>query len=291
VGVTGSPGAGKSTLVSALVQAFRAEGSRVGVVAVDPSSPFSGGAILGDRIRMQAHVSDPDVFIRSVAARGALGGLSRSTADLACVLGAWGAKVVLIETVGVGQSELEVARSAHTTLVVVAPGMGDEVQALKAGVLEVADVLVVNKADREGAETTAHDLESTITLGIADAGTAGASAARRHSVAAFRGGARGEVGFLPKVVRTVATRGEGVAELVEAMRAHRIWLESTSEGQARWRARVHQRLVRALRERVADRALERLRSLIDAAAARVESGAVDPYTACDELMLELESRD
>src|SRR5258707_5931956 len=165
IGVTGNPGSGKSTLVDGLIELFRARGSKVAVVAVDPTSPFSGGAILGDRIRMQRHAADPGVFIRSLATRGALGGLSRSARDIVRVLDAWGADVILVETVGVGQDELEVTRSAHTTLVVMAPGMGDDVQAIKAGILECADVFAVNKADREGADPTVRDLELMIALG------------------------------------------------------------------------------------------------------------------------------
>jgi len=165
VGVTGNPGSGKSTLTDRLITVLRAQGKRVAVVAIDPTSPFSGGAILGDRIRMQSHSADPDVFIRSLATRGALGGLSRSAADIVRVLDAWGADVVLVETVGVGQDELEITRTADTTLVVMAPGMGDDVQAIKAGILECADVFAVNKADRDGADATQRDLELMIALG------------------------------------------------------------------------------------------------------------------------------
>src|SRR5499427_10972388 len=165
IGVTGNPGSGKSTMVDRLIELLRARDAKVAVVAVDPTSPFSGGAILGDRIRMQRHEGDPKVFIRSLATRGALGGLSRSARDVVRVLDAWGADVVLVETVGVGQDELEVTRAAHTTLVVITPGMGDDVQAIKAGILECADVFAVNKADREGADATTRDLELMIALG------------------------------------------------------------------------------------------------------------------------------
>src|SRR5690349_18874511 len=179
VGVTGSPGVGKSTLVSRLIEHFRAKGQRVGVVAVDPTSPFSGGAILGDRIRMQQHFADPEVFIRSLATRGALGGLSRSAADVVRAADAWGAHVVLVETVGVGQDELEVTRTVDTTLVVMAPGMGDDVQAIKVGILECADVFAVNKSDREGADATVRDLELMIALGHASS-SAPQKSARGH---------------------------------------------------------------------------------------------------------------
>jgi LAO/AO transport system kinase len=165
VGITGAPGTGKSTLVNELAKAYRAAGVRVGIVAVDPTSPFSGGAILGDRIRMRDLSGDPDVFIRSMASRGNLGGLARATADVVKVLDAAGFQTVLVETVGAGQSEVEIARTAHTTLVVEAPGLGDDVQAIKAGVLEIADILVVNKADREGAEHTRRGLQMMLDLG------------------------------------------------------------------------------------------------------------------------------
>src|SRR4051812_21420213 len=165
VGVTGNPGAGKSTLTDRLIERYRASGRKVGVICVDPSSPYSGGAILGDRIRMTRHATDAGVFIRSVATRGHLGGLSRSARDMVRVLDAYGSDVVIVETVGVGQDELEITRTAHSTLVVMAPGMGDEVQAIKAGILETADVFAVNKADRDGADSTMRDLELMIALG------------------------------------------------------------------------------------------------------------------------------
>src|SRR5580693_7374161 len=180
VGVTGTPGAGKSTLVDRLIESLRAEGKQVGVLAVDPSSPFSGGAILGDRIRMGRHSTDAGVFIRSVATRGHLGGLSRSARDMVRVLDAYGAQVILIETVGVGQDEIEITRTALSTLVVMAPGLGDDVQASKAGILETADVFAVNKADRDGADSTVRDLELMIALG--DDTMTAASKSRGHTV-------------------------------------------------------------------------------------------------------------
>ena len=199
VGLTGSPGVGKSTTTSALVAQFRAAGRRVGVLAVDPSSPFSGGALLGDRIRMQEHATDPEVFIRSMASRGHLGGLASSTPQAVRVLDAAGCDPVLVETVGVGQSEVEVAGEADTTIVLLAPGMGDGIQAAKAGILEIGDIFVVNKADRDGADSTARELRHMISLG--PSGQAGR-------------------GSRP-VLKVIATRGEGLTELVAAIDGHR----------------------------------------------------------------------
>src|SRR5262245_41739013 len=217
LGVTGNPGSGKSTLTDRLIAAYRGQGKRVAVVAIDPTSPFTGGAILGDRIRMQRHFDDPEVFIRSLATRGALGGLSRSAADVVRVLDAWGADLVIVETVGVGQDEVEITRMAHTTVVVMAPGLGDEVQASKAGILECADIFAVNKADREGADGTARDLELMIALGgeITKAGAhsrghaAGSLDVQRQEVTHAAGQ------WVPLIARTVATRGEGIEPLVE----------------------------------------------------------------------------
>ncbi len=265
VGVTGAPGVGKSTTTSALVGAHRAAGQRVGVLAVDPSSPFSGGALLGDRIRMTEHASDPEVFIRSMASRGHLGGLSWAAPQALRVLDAAGCDVVLLETVGVGQSEVEVAGTADTTVVLLAPGMGDGIQAAKAGILEVADVLVVNKADREGADRTVRDL--------------------RHAVQMGEGSAR--PGWRVPVVRTVATDGTGVDDLVAAIEAHQVWLGSDG-----LRAR---RVRRATRE-VEGLALEALRSRVgglhgdsrlEVLAGAVVDGRTDPYAAADRLVEDL----
>ena len=217
VGVTGPPGAGKSTLVDGLIRELRARGRTIGVLAVDPSSPFTGGAVLGDRVRMQSHTGDEGVFIRSMATRGHLGGLARATSDAVVVLDAAGRDVVLIETVGVGQDEVDIIRTADVSIVVLVPGTGDEVQALKAGIMEIADIFVVNKADREGADRLVAGVEATLAL-------------RSYGSEEWR----------PPVVTTVATRGRGITELVDAIdrfRAH-----ETSRQSARRRARGEYRL-------------------------------------------------
>jgi LAO/AO transport system kinase len=255
VGLTGSPGVGKSTTTTALVTAYRGRGLRVGVLAVDPSSPFSGGALLGDRVRMQDHAGDPGVYIRSMASRGHLGGLSWTTPQAVRVLDAAGCDIVLVETVGVGQAEVEVASLADTTLVLVAPGMGDAIQAAKAGILEVADVFVVNKADREGADATARDLRHMLSLGER----------------------RGPQDWQPPVVRTVAVRGEGVDEVVEAVDRHHAWLETSGRLDARRRLRAADEIealaVTALRQR-----FDGLRdgAILDELAGRVVAGELDP---------------
>lgn len=264
IGLTGSPGVGKSTSTSMLVKALRAQGKRVGVLAVDPSSPFSGGALLGDRVRMQDHATDSGVFIRSMASRGHLGGLAWATPQALRVLDAAGCDVVLIETVGVGQGEVEVASLADTTLVLLAPGMGDGIQAAKAGILEVADVFVVNKADRDGADQTVRDLRYMQSLG------------GRHSEAGA---------WRPPIVRTVAARGEGVDDLLAAVDKHRDWLERSGELRRRRLARAAGEIqaiaLAALRERISD---VRGSSALDRLAERVLAGQTDPYAAADELV-------
>jgi LAO/AO transport system kinase len=262
VGLTGSPGVGKSTSTSALVTAFRKRGLRVGVLAVDPSSPFSGGALLGDRVRMQDHATDPGVFIRSMASRGHLGGLSWSTPQALRVLDAAGCEVILVETVGVGQAEVEVASLADTTIVLLAPGMGDAIQAAKAGILEVADVYVVNKADREGADNTVRDLRNMISQGDGPHG-----------------------GWKPPIVKTVAARGEGVDELVERLDEHWAWLRESGELDRRRTARAAGEIeaiaVTALRERLGDL---HAGTALDTLAEEVVRGKTDPYAAADQLV-------
>ena len=289
VGITGNPGAGKSTLTDRLIEALRKQGKRVGVLCVDPSSPYTGGAILGDRIRMTRHANDAGVFIRSVATRGHLGGLSRSARDMVRVLDAAGNDVVLVETVGVGQDELEITRTAHTTLIVAAPGLGDEVQAIKAGLLETADVFAVNKADRDGADGTVRDLELMIALGTEALVATGKQ--RGHVV---HGGVKVDAlpsapdpGALwtPPIHKCVATRGEGIAELVASLERHHGWLTSTDAGRARRRARVVEEVREGLREALIDAAVGALADDLARTAAAVESRAVDPYTATEELLL------
>lgn len=287
VGITGNPGAGKSTLTDRLIQALRARAQRVAVVAIDPTSPFSGGAILGDRIRMQQHFADPGVFIRSLATRGALGGLSRSATDVVRVLDAWGADVVLVETVGVGQDELEITRAAHTTLVVMAPGMGDDVQAIKAGILECADVFAVNKADRDGADATVRDLELMIALGsdalIRATRGKGHSAA---SVGAARDAVREATGaaWSPSIHKCVSTRNDGIDALLAGLDAHRTWLQSTDLGRERREARAREALLGTFRDALAEAAVDALGPLVEAAVAAVASREVDPYAACAGLI-------
>jgi len=266
VGVTGAPGTGKSTLVNQLAKSLRAQDITVGVVAVDPTSPFSGGALLGDRLRMRDLAGDPGVFIRSMASRGSLGGLARATGDVVKVLDGVGFDVVLVETVGAGQAEVDIARTAHTTVVVEAPGLGDEVQALKAGLMEIADVLVVNKADRPGAANTARALEMVMDR------------------SATQGGA-GRDGWCPPILQAIALDGTGVPEVLDAVAAHREHLRATGLWAKRERMRVESELLNVLRQELLDRLLarvgqERIQAWIDRIAAR----EVDVYTATRSIL-------
>ncbi|MEW2519129.1 methylmalonyl Co-A mutase-associated GTPase MeaB [Actinacidiphila alni] len=263
VGLTGSPGVGKSTSTSALVTAYRKAGKRVGVLAVDPSSPFSGGALLGDRVRMSEHASDPGVYIRSMATRGHLGGLAWAAPQAIRVLDAAGCEVILVETVGVGQSEVEIAAQADTSVVLLAPGMGDGIQAAKAGILEIGDVYVVNKADRDGADATARELNHMLGLGES----------------------REPGDWRPPIVKTVAARSEGIDEVIEALDKHRAWMEERGVLAARRGRRaageIENIALTALRSRIGDLRGDRR---LDALAERVADGTLDPYAAADELI-------
>ena len=258
IGLTGAPGVGKSTVTSALVGAFRAAGDRVAVLAVDPTSPFTGGALLGDRIRMQDHATDEAVFIRSMASRGQLGGLAAATPQAIRVLDAAGFDVILIETVGVGQAEVEIASLADSVVVLLAPGMGDSIQAAKAGILEIADLFVVNKADKPDSQQVVRDLRNMIALGQQEPG-----------------------GWKPPIVTTVAVKGEGIDELARRLDQHWSWLTSTGELEQRRQARAREELsalaFAALRGRLAA-------SRLDELARRVADGTLDPFQAADELL-------
>jgi LAO/AO transport system kinase len=262
IGVTGAPGAGKSSLVDKLALYYRRQGDRVGIVAVDPSSPFSGGAILGDRIRMQTLGLDSGVFIRSMATRGNLGGLARSTVDAVSILDAAGYGKIIIETVGVGQDEVEVVKAADISVVVLVPGMGDDIQAIKAGIMEIGDIFVINKADREGVLTTEKELEALLSL-----------AARDDS-------------WDPLIVKTVATESRGIPELVAAIENYRTHHLQADPGEGRRRAIARWRILELLRERLVAQTLESdsASDKLDLLAGEVASRKRDPYSAVEELM-------
>lgn len=263
IGVTGAPGTGKSTLTDRLIEHYRRAGLKVGVVAVDPSSPFSGGAILGDRIRMQGRSTDPDVFIRSMGSRGALGGLSTHTADAVRVLDAAGKDIVLVETVGVGQAEVDIVRLADTVLVVLVPNLGDDVQAVKAGIMEIADVFVVNKADLHGADKVAGEVEANLSL------------------------AHGRTAWVPPIQRTVAEKGQGVAEVADQVAKHRAWAQSSGEWDQRRDARARDEVRAHLTRAVVQHAFERDGTPKPAFAgllADVRLGKRSPYEAAQAIL-------
>lgn len=294
VGVTGPPGAGKSTLTTLLIAQLRAKGLRVGVIAVDPTSPFTGGALLGDRIRMEAVALDPGVYIRSLATRGSLGGLSAATRMVADVLDAFGCDVILMETVGVGQSELDIARVADSTIVVLVPESGDSIQTLKAGLMEIADIFVVNKADRPGADRLRNDIE--LMLGLRG-GLTMANVPAHHGVdlktianpgKAARATAATEQrdAWIPPVLRSVAAKGEGVEELVAALDRHYSYLEHSTElhrrRRERWREQVFEVAEEAMRRRVwRDHTV---RAAVEARLSQIEQGTATPFAVADEIL-------
>jgi LAO/AO transport system kinase len=278
VGITGSPGTGKSTLVNALAKAYRQRGYTVGIVAVDPTSPFTGGALLGDRVRMRDLSGDPGIFIRSMATRGSLGGLAQATADVITVLDSAGFQRLIIETVGVGQAEVDIASTAHSTIVVEAPGLGDEVQAIKAGVLEIADILAVNKADREGADKTVTALHMWLGMGPKLVQHHGRTMEVESPQAAPEG-------WTPPIVKTVALRDQGITELLDAVEQHRLYLQASGEFQRREEERARTNLVHILQAAV----LHRLHSQVpaehfDRLVAGIAARDLDPYTAADQLL-------
>ncbi len=262
VGVTGAPGTGKSTLVNEIAKEYRRRGLTVGIIAVDPTSPFSGGAILGDRIRMRELAGDPGIFIRSMATRGSLGGLARATSDAVKVLDAAGFHRVLIETVGAGQAEVDIAKTAHTTIVVEAPGLGDDIQAIKAGILEIADVFAVNKADREGVDSTATALEMMLDLNGPESGK-----------------------WRPPIVKTIALRGDGVPDLVEQLEAHYDHLQGSGLLVRKEEGRVHDELMTLIEHELTASLLDALApGELDEWVRRVALREADPYTAVRELV-------
>jgi LAO/AO transport system kinase len=282
IGVTGAPGTGKSSLVNALAKAYRAAGQTVGILAVDPTSPFSGGAILGDRIRMRDLAGDKGVFIRSMATRGSLGGLARATRAAVRVLDAAGFDLVLVETVGAGQSETDIVRAAHTTLVVEAPGLGDDVQAIKAGILEIADVLVVNKADKPGADTTVRGLKTMLELGHPAARTQLLS---HHGLllpmpAASNGDHEPAGLWLPPVIRTIATDGQGVDELVRAIQAHRQHLADGAQIHMLERGQIQIELLERLQAALVTRLFRHISAAtIEQVIQRIQARELDPNQA------------
>jgi len=267
VGVTGAPGTGKSTLVNELAKLYRKRGRTVGIIAVDPTSPFSGGALLGDRIRMRDLAGDPGIFIRSMATRGSLGGLARATADAIKVLDAAGYGMIFVETVGAGQAEVDIAKTAHTTVVVEAPGLGDEIQAIKAGITEIADIFVVNKADREGADSTAMALEMILNF---------------DHISRFS--SQGP-GWRPPICKTIALHGKGVEAVAEAIERHRVYLRESGEFQRRERERIEAELRDMISQEMARRFFQRvdervLKDLVD----RIARRKLDPYSAVAMLL-------
>jgi len=269
IGISGFPGVGKSTLVDQMIQAYRTAGKTLGVLAVDPTSPFSGGAILGDRVRMQRHGTDPGVFIRSLATRGQFGGLTRSTHNVIDVLDAMGKDIILVETVGVGQDEVDIVTTAHTTIIVLIPGMGDDIQAIKAGILEVADIFVINKSDQEGLEKTMKELQAML-----DMNTQGGR--QQH--------------WRPPIVATEAMRNRGVEELLSRIEAHRAFLfaQERKHLKGRMRKRALRELVDTIKENVVTEIMEDLEAseTFEKMLDDIAEKRTDPFTLCEQIMAE-----
>ena len=263
IGITGVPGSGKSTLVSVLAARLREAGSKVGIIAIDPSSPYSGGSIMGDRIRMQELAADEGIFIRSMATRGAVGGMARATLDAVDILDVAGYRYILIETVGVGQDEVEIAHASHTTVVVSAPGLGDEIQAIKAGILEIADLHVVSKSDRSDANRTVTDLKQMLTLG----------AQLAH-----------QTGWIPPVIATSAAKREGFDELVRALARHKAFLDGSEAGRARRRSIAEFRMLKTAEELLRLRFRASSRGRMAAVADRLAAREISPFAAGEQLL-------
>jgi LAO/AO transport system kinase len=260
IGLTGSPGAGKSTLVDQLAREYRKQGKTVGIIAVDPTSPYTGGAILGDRIRMGSHYADPGIYIRSMATRGSLGGLARTTADVTSVLDASGRDVILIETVGVGQDEIDIVRLAEVTVVILVPGMGDDVQTIKAGIMEIADVFAINKSDREGAERVEREIRAMQSL------------SGRHDA------------WVPPIVKTVASDGTGVPELAAAVANYQEFLGRSEIGRQKRLQNWRDRLIEMLRDTMLERVLQEQDGRLEKYAEEIAEHKRDPYTLVEEIV-------
>jgi LAO/AO transport system kinase len=260
IGLTGAPGAGKSTLVDQLAREYRKQGKTVGIIAVDPTSPYTGGAILGDRIRMGSHYADPGIYIRSMATRGSLGGLARTTADVTSVMDASGRDVILIETVGVGQDEVDIVRLAEVTVVILVPGMGDDVQTIKAGIMEIADIFVINKSDRDGAERVEREIRSMQSL------------ATRHDE------------WIPPVVKTIASEGKGLDDLVKVIGNYQEFLGKSDVGRQKRIQNWRERLIEMLRDTLLERVLREQDGRVDGYAAEIAEHKRDPYTLVEEIV-------
>ncbi len=260
IGLTGSPGAGKSTLVDQLAREYRKQGKTVGIIAVDPTSPYTGGAILGDRIRMGSHYADPGIYIRSMATRGSLGGLARTTADVASVLDASGRDVILIETVGVGQDEIDIVRLAEVTVVILVPGMGDDVQTIKAGIMEIADVFAINKSDRDGAERVEREIRAMQSLSV-----------RKDE-------------WVPPVVKTVASEGQGIGELATAIANYQEFLAKSEIGRQKKLQNWRERLIEMLRDTLLERVIREQNGKVDSYAAEIAEHKRDPYSLIEEIV-------